>query len=122
MWGFMNWRRGLLRVWLVAAICWAVATGLTIGLPRAIKTYWSFYDVPATVRADARANAWPGTPLEKEGAPVDEKLGALRELGRRLTIADETVLTFLWIGMTPPFGILVLGAALAFALKGFRQS
>lgn len=109
MWGFMNWRRGLLRVWLVAAICWAVATGLTIGLPQAIKTYWSFFDVPA-----AKTDKPPFDPSKPFTVVVlsdDEK-----------TIADETLLTFLWIGMTPPFGILVLGAALAWALKGFRQS
>jgi len=74
-----------------------------------IKTYWSFYDVPAAKTDKPPFD--PSKPFTVVVVSDDEK-----------TIAGETLLTFLWIGMTPPFGILVLGAALAWALKGFRQS
>jgi hypothetical protein len=111
----INWKRGLLRAWIVTTCCWVILIGIFSGVPRAVTTYWDFRNVPLEMRADAyAASRWPGTPVGET-----ERQRALRELGGRLHLADEAVLKFLWIALLPPLVVMMLGVATVWVLRGF---
>lgn len=131
----MNWKRGLFRLWVIAAAAWLLAVGVVTGLPHALWVYWDFRDVPAGMAADARADYVEHGPWEKyapnteASAPDTPPLPkgviravAVRELGRRLSLADQAVNEFLWAGLAPPLVVLAVGAGLRWALRGFRNA
>jgi hypothetical protein len=114
----MNWRRGLCRIWAVGSIAWVLLAGLATDLPQATKTYWDFRRLPTDTAADAGA---ADARASREAEATDEHAAALKELGRRLTMADRNSVTFLWVGVAPPLVALVIGLGLTWAFEGFRR-
>ena len=114
----MDWKRGLLRIWLVLAVIWILAVGSI--LPSAMRTAWDFRDVPTETRANARAAASTGYYIG-DARDDNSKIEATKELGRRLNSADAAFSTFLWAGLIPPFLALAVGTALWWAVKGFKK-
>jgi hypothetical protein len=115
----MNWRRGLCRIWVVGSVTWMLLAGLVTDLPHATKTYWDFRHLPTHTAADARAAY--ARDSSKAEAMTDQYAPVLKELGRRLTMADQRSVTFLWVGVAPPLIALVIGLGLTWAFEGFRR-
>jgi hypothetical protein len=115
----MNWRRGLCRIWVVGSIAWMLLAGLVTDLPHATKTYWDFKQLSTHTAADARAAY--ARDSSKAEATTDQDAPVLKELGRRLAMADQNSVAFLWVGVAPPLIVLVIGLGLTWAFEGFRR-
>jgi hypothetical protein len=89
----MKWRRGLFRMWVVLSVCWIVAVG---------------------------AIAWSGMPRNYQG---DEEHPTGRSFIDRIVREHEReqdIKLGVAIAFVPPIIVLALGAATAWAIKGFR--
>jgi hypothetical protein len=90
----MNTRRGLLRLWLVLSILWLAAVS--------IHAYSEGYPPPP-----------PGSIL----VPRPGDLGEVEVWGRAVLIDEQLVA---W-AFGPPLAVLIIGAALAWVVAGFRR-
>ena len=131
----MNWRRGFLRLWLVASVIWVAGNAFVFQLPRNLieVTPWLRPTDPAS--AGAPAGWWadippaplpplpPGyvlredPPTQSEGPWVKYQAEA-REARRQGAIAS--LWSFVFFGIGPPVAALFLGIAAMWVLRGFR--
>jgi hypothetical protein len=110
----MKWQRGLFRLWLVLSVCWIVTVGAFT---------WSILpadeEVPGSAKGDTKdlPPPPPGYVLDKSipRFDPDKPYVIVRSAERTERIKSAAVWAF-----APPSIILVLGAALAWAIHGFR--
>jgi hypothetical protein len=100
----MNWRRGLLRTWLVVSICWVGVVGG--------QGVYEWYDDSWRNVPERPANCDPKNPFTKY---VPECL----EMAPWLKTYPFWAALRLAIG--PPAALLLLGAALYWVGQGFRE-
>jgi hypothetical protein len=92
----MNWRRGLVRIWIVFAACWAAA--------------WSwYYHITSCVRMTTAAGVDDG--LHCPGPNVPNGWTTMFPI-------SEVATTIVAI----PVAVLAVGFVLAWMLRGFRKS
>ena len=96
----MNLRRGLLRLWVVFSIAWIVAGGVEIYSQAGWATYGK-YTIGCRIDEDD---------------PSDRRI-CVTLLGR-LVVTDVARLA--WV-FGPPIAVLIIGAALWWAVAGFRR-
>lgn len=115
----MNWRRGLLRLWLVGSVCWGGLIG------------WQCYDQishlgwfpdPLTPSecADAMAATEPSVNpyscFDEIMPTTDKMLAYVVNLHRR-----SIILRHLWLGVAPVIGVLGFGFIGAWVASGFKR-
>ena len=111
----MNWRRGLLRAWVLLSGLWI----LTIATLAGVASY-----------NDWRIESVMGTPVPKTDRPdfvqsdQQDTLAKLDEqYGIRLYKPDHpTVAGYMLIALAPPAAILVLGLGVFWVIAGFRRA
>jgi len=112
----MNVRRGLLRLWLVLSIGWIIAVGVHAYSvwPTNIGGLWTAYQ--ALVGA---------APIVQKETPTVEELRESRQqelLGRlKRGIARAIIRPHLQWAFGPPIAVLIIGAALGWAIAGFQE-
>lgn len=144
----MNWSRGLLRVWLVASLAWVAILVFALGTPERITQVLTtkpfptditpaevvvFDDQPGIVVArygDLRFEAQTGgvtrdmtvqwERMVNAIAGEMNKDAALRNATRRAQIVR--VRSDLLLAVSVPLAFLLGGAAIFWALRGFRKS
>ena len=113
----INVRRGLLRLWVVFSIGWIIAVGVHAYSvwPTNIGGLWTAYQ--------ALVGAAPVVPKE---TPTVEELRESRrqELLRRIerSIARSVIRPHLQWAFGAPIAVLIIGAALGWAIAGFREN
>lgn len=117
----MKWRRGLFRLWIVLSVCWVVAisalTWSTLPTDEWVPG-WArneSTDLPnKPPKQETPADLWPGTPVKPQFNPNEPY--EVDKSGERMEhIRKAAVLAFV-----PPTIIVVLGGALAWAIRGFQ--
>jgi hypothetical protein len=113
-----NWRRGLLRLWLVASVLWVACVGFVVW-PLPLGT------------DDAARQAQPGRPLDLgvltpeqflkkyEGGPGTGLPAAVQPPKRQTGELIETVAALM---LLPPLGVLAIGLALSWAARGSSRA
>ena len=104
----MNVRRGLLRLWVVFSIAWIIAVGVHA------YSVW-----PTTI-----GRLWPAYQADVGAAPVvqTERPAAEELLGRlQRGIARAIIRPHLEWAFGAPIAVLIIGAALGWAIAGFRE-
>lgn len=136
----MNWRKGLLRAWIVTATTWIV---LVLVVANPVQQLFgpqppaTFHDgeqaieFPAgTSRAvvekaltgyvnESRAKspyAGIGTPVETVGQEVGRLIGNYRPVSKWAMLGSFAALALL-----PPFALLGIGWAVAWVMRGFQR-
>lgn len=142
----MNWRRGLLRLWIVLSICWIAAiAAISVSdiidrwqsADAAAKLAESAYideetgEVRVTTRFGDAALASepqpPATELERDIVDLNRRLAEARiqglndEAERKIRRRNQTTIFFGGLALGPPILALVIGSALLWAVSGFRQ-
>ena len=104
----INVRRGLLRLWVVFSIGWIIAVGVHAYSvwPTNIGGLWTAYQ--------AVVGAAPV--VQKERPTAEELLGRLRR-----GIARAIIRPHLQWAFGAPIAVLIIGAALGWAIAGFRE-
>jgi hypothetical protein len=114
----MRWRRGLLRLWVVASVGWLLITGAVFRVPQSLLS-WHGTPSPATVQE----GPFRGLPvLTPNGSP--DPLAGLNSALKAMQEENETpngLWGFLFVGMGPPVMILILGIAGWWVARGFRS-
>ena len=103
----MNWRRRLLRLWVIASACWIILVG---GVT--YQEVWISRQVAMeqTACADARgANPALGNPFDCFDSQV------------KLIPLGPTLARYAVLAIVPVVGTFALGVAGAWVISGFRQ-
>lgn len=128
----MNWKRGLLRAWLVLAVCWAGILGFEVGdrlcandrNPYQFLTYDQLIELGG-VRGKKPIAAPASVSLETANALLVAKDEVKREQSLcfpdRLRIDWGVRSSALGLIIGPPIGLLILGYALLWIGRGFRR-
>ncbi len=107
----MNWRRGLLRTWLVISICWSGAVG-GHGIYKWYNDPWRVVSVEQTSHTECdNLNG-----LFAKAVCEEQMKAALPEAPPASAL---WVVFFLSVG--PPAALLLLGAVLFWIGQGFRE-
>ena len=89
----MNWTRGLLRVWAVLAVCWIGVVGYLTGGKLGLSNKGFFDPVKYLEGASGPYSFWPDW---------------------------NSFVAFGETALLPPFGLLLLGFMVVWAMRGFR--
>lgn len=141
----MNWRRGLFRLWLVVSIVWA-SPWLVIAFSNAqsISEYQdsiaSMARSPSSVkyrellepsgwvpcfRTEVRKDNWVQVCDSKLKGLMPNDLAVLDALKTKISasiaLVKKNQLDMYQLAFLPPFGVLLAGVSLYWALSGFRQ-
>ena len=96
----MNWSRGLFRCWLVLSVFWVVLVGAIMHIDREVITLW---DAPRLSALNE---------VVQDGSVSQPSLERASRLGKRIR-------KFAVVGLGVPAGVLVFGAAMLWAVRGF---
>ncbi|HEX9472522.1 MAG TPA: hypothetical protein VF957_23600 [Bradyrhizobium sp.] len=108
----MNWRRGLLRLWLLASILWVAFAGVVFDLTTAGPALW--HSVGSEQR-DAACFADPEAYKKKNPFDCfDDEPSMSQEEARNLVVA------FVAAGIGVPVGAVLAFFALVWVGRGFR--
>jgi hypothetical protein len=102
----MKWQRGLFRLWLILSVCWLVAVGAS--------TWATLPEVPGWAKEE-KGDIVQGSSSREFDPKEFEAFKTSAERTERIKYA--AVLAF-----APPLIVVVLGAAFAWAITGFRPS
>jgi len=102
----MNVRRGLLRLWLVLSIGWIIAVGVHA---------YSLWPGPVGPWTAYQALEWC-YPVTKELPTTGDVLNKVVRSRERWIVRSHIEWAF-----GPPLAILIIGAALGWAIAGFRE-
>jgi hypothetical protein len=142
----MNWRRGLLRLWLVLSLCWIVVVGLYAWAQQPGDAAWSCFEVEQTTGANEFVCSRGETFHQSD--PVTLKVGDQRvkidrrflqlspeeqnqkveEIAKALSLKDTlttatiaTIKEYAPYALLPPLVTLVLGLLGAWVVSGFAR-
>ena len=115
----LNWKRGLLRLWILATAIWAVAVGLVIRIDEPITSLVEARSSLAREQAAQKAlrdkpapdttdDFWKGAFVEAEAERVQDASQAL----------VSAMIEFGLLAVFPPIVLLAVGIGLAWALRG----
>jgi hypothetical protein len=105
--------RGLLRLWVVLSVCWVVAIG---AITWSTFPHERWLPVAPWVRPRHANDVFiPDCP--QPDPKVNQEVCSLDSEARVEAIKRGAVLAF-----APPIGVLILGVAFAWVVKGFRSS
>ena len=117
----INWTRGLLRLWLVGSLLWAVPVGWIMWPQNAVQD-WAV----AAQRSRALTEELQNNPFARFGPPAPGSVNAARV--DELTMVEyhldqDRVSVGVWALCTlaPPLAVLLIGTVL-WALRGFRRT
>jgi hypothetical protein len=111
----MNLRRGLLRFWVVLSLAWIIAVGVHGYLQLGEPGLWGTYQVAkALVGSNPFDKRWPATATQEEKR--EEMLEKVQWLEARIEVRPHLAWAF-----GPPLAVLIIGAALGWAVAGFRR-
>jgi hypothetical protein len=97
----MNWRRGFVRTWMIAAAAWVVGI--------ACKAAWEWWSLRAACEADFLAHNHGNPNSIPDSIPV------------WCVVPETTPLTiYAALAIGVPLTILVVGLAVSWAVAGFR--
>ena len=102
----MSLGRGLLRLWVVLSIAWITAVGFDA---------WLLWPTPVRPWAVYQAFGW-SNPVTKEPRTIEDLLDEFVQLRIRGIVRSH----FEW-ALVPPVAVIVIGAALWWAVAGFRK-
>jgi hypothetical protein len=130
----MNWRRGLIRLWIVGSIAW-------IGAIAAVSAYQALSD-PVRFIYNGQEITFPPDFTESDRPDIARKLAEERSKHSERTYDQSTddeaagmlkasysaywaawprrVLRFAAFALLPPVFVLLVGSALLWAVAGFR--
>jgi len=106
----MNLRRGLLRLWVVFSIAWIVAVGY-----HGYTSHGPVYTVGPPVEYYGPLPA----PLPAPASEPVEEVERFRLFG--LTYTRDVIESHVRWAFGPPVAVLIIGAALSWAIAGFRK-
>jgi|ERR1051325_12093324 hypothetical protein len=105
----MNWRRGLLRLWILASVCWLITIGWF-----AYQDWWlprqAAFDQQACI--DLRTATRAGNPFDcfDKGVKFDDLIPIWR-----------IVSYYLLLALGPAIAVFVFGVAVIWVLTGFTR-
>ena len=145
----LDYKRGLMRLWLVATFIWVamlcVAFSSTVHFGKAIA-HWTGHNITAPTWQVVEDHADGSQLVVIDGTKIKMSIGAdgksfkdlnpadqdktIREIADKLNLdssevvaankmAADTILTFAALALAPPFAFLILGLAAAWILRGF---
>jgi hypothetical protein len=111
----MNWRRGLLRAWVVVSICWVVVVG-GLGVYYWYNDPWRVISVkPLRTECQQQAKTPPLCDFDPDAYLA----------GKPQPSAEAHLPASLWttllLSILPPVSLFFLGAALLWVGQGFRE-
>jgi hypothetical protein len=133
----MNVTRGLFRLWIVVSVLWAVGMGGS--------TWWTYPEPAGIVSEAAVLKKLLDEPTNKSGEAADVTADVLkdfvanyyREEGRmwgsdrvvsneefrdaQIKYWREALSSAALIGIVPPIAVLIIGASLVWAVRGFSR-
>jgi hypothetical protein len=119
----MNWRRGLIRLWVVAAIVWVASSGAVPRVDRHISDYWfgptDWIPVLPCNSEGQSANGAPCNPNASQQVLTDADLlrlysKATADGQERATLVKDALIVLL-----PPIVVVLAGLALTWVVGGF---
>ncbi|PZV36897.1 hypothetical protein [Mesorhizobium kowhaii] len=142
----MNMRRGFWRLWLVASAAWVMLV-FAIGLPLVTKVplwqvlpaitggWQSQRELPEAQAAWTKQAEYDVAAKAGDRSKIDNFLRSLsaeeRHSLQMLTLVEaeiragqdvtEAAFTLSWLAIVPPLVLLVVGAAIGWAVSGFRR-
>lgn len=147
----LNWRRGLFRIWLIVSVVWigvVVAFAWQAVVEPYVGTYafiegrgetaWEYTSGEASAARRAKGDgslteiAVDGAPnityfTSESGEVLIERMEKLAPLmlgfyeAQQTRNRPDTIVGAVLAALVPPIGALILGAALIWALSGFRK-
>ena len=109
-----NWRKGLLRLWLVGSVLWIVSVGAVLRVDTAAWTYWELRDLPQRIEREISG--------ESSLTPEEQALLLFEDAPIRHKDAKERLLIFAGISIVSPLFALAFGSALVWAARGFKSN
>jgi hypothetical protein len=110
----MNWRRGLIRLWIVSSLCWIGFVGWTAYAQESERAAQEF--------ADNVCMEWK----RREGANpfdcFDTPSGPFHTLPVRPVFGKAWVKHYASIAFLPPLGVLIAGVLVLWIAAGFRKA
>ena len=117
----MNWARGLFRLWFVLSILWIAIWAIAMRPDQELTRYNESYAEAKALANDLRQSALGDDPTELQTALLWDKKERLRRADSKVQSSHASFMAFLAIGPGVAAGFLVFGAALLWALRGFRS-
>jgi hypothetical protein len=121
----MNWRRGTIRLWLVASGCWLAIVAWSENVPVAATAVWKNYPSQETVAKERST----GVILNPDGSkcvqPSNDPLACIYSpLDAPMTreAAFGAIREFAVGGLGPPVGLAIIGLVFSWIAAGFRKS
>ena len=108
----VRWGRGFFRLWLVLSVMWVVAIFFIVDTPKDLSRA---YRLHLSMNAEAAAPVAGSSKDSLIDAALDE---AQAELWTRTT---QNLRHSASVGFIPPATVLLIGAMIAWALRGFRK-
>lgn len=112
----MNWRRGLLRLWIVGSIFWII-TIATITYFDIISPYIESIENNAMINEcikERKLDPSSGNYFDCFDAKTNNLFADI--------VAKHRVISYLLFAILPPFLVLALGVAVAWVATGFQKS
>ena len=103
----MNWKRGLVQLWVVGTLIWLAAVGTFVAADVFTQTF--------RTRTDKERAACNQYPEDSERYYSCESPTVIRQFNTSKLIADFPIF------LGPPLVVLTLGMALSWAISGFAK-
>jgi len=124
----MNWAKGLFRFWIVLSILWVAVWVVAMRPDQQLIQHNESYASAKELAGDLRQTLNDMRQSAPDGNLTKMQTAILRAKGERLRRADlkvqrsrEALVGFFVIGPGLSAGMIVIGAALLWALRGFKR-
>ena len=111
----MNWRRGLLRLWIVVAACWIGAVGVTVYFAE------TKFDIERIERRCIERQKAKGADIAKCTSKAEGDLFFAWDVGGTPATPLKLVRDWGSWALLPPFGLLLAGLAVTWIVAGFAR-
>jgi hypothetical protein len=124
----MNWRRGLLRLWLVLSLCWVAAVGVYAWKQEPwISSPQFVYETASSYRGNEQSNSI-GLNIGAWRVTIDRQFEQLspekqNETAQKIanSLNAELAKRYVAYVLVPPLATLVLGFLGAWVVSGFER-
>lgn len=111
----MNWRAGLFRLWLVAAVLWWAVAGWASWENYERRPFWE-HSPPMPPELCKEAVGQAGKPEATDWAAVAD---CERQQAAAVAEHHQVIAWHIGVPLVPPFIVLGIGVALAWVARGF---